>query len=124
MREPVEHVQVGVEELGVVERQIGRGDRDTPAVSTGSRLLVAVDDLEKCGHSAGIVADEHHLFLLFDLEAHLVEEHGAVVGHGFEVLHFENLVAGFAIHLEDDARITARRRLDFLDVELLEHLFA
>ena len=124
LREPVEHVQVGVEELGVVERQIGRGDRDTPVVSTGSRLLVAVDDLEQCGHGAGIVADEHHLFLLFDLEAHLVEEHGAVVGHGFEILYLENLVAGFAIHLEDDARIAARRRLNFLDVELLEHLFA
>ena len=124
LREPVEHIQVAIEEFCVVERQIGRGDRDTPVVSTGSRLLVAVDDLEKCGHSARIVADEDDLFLLFDLEAHLVEEHGAVVGHGFEVLHFENLVAGFAIHLEDDARITARRGLDFLYVELLEHLFA
>ena len=124
LREPVEHVQVGVEKLGVVERQIGRGDRHAPAVSTGSRLLVAVDDLEKCGHSAGIVADEHHLFLLFDLEAHLVEEHGTVVGHGFEILYLENLVAGLAIHLENDAGIATRRRLDFFDIELFEHLLA
>ena len=124
LREPVEHVQVGVEELGVVERQIGRGDCDAPAVGAGCGFLVAVDDLEQCGHGAGIVADEHHLFLLFDLETHLVEEHGSVVGHGFEVLHFEDLVAGFAVHLENDAGIATGRGLDFFDVKLFEHLFA
>ena len=124
LREPVEHIEVGVEEFSVVERQIGGGDGDTPREGTRCRLLVAVDNLKESGHGTRVVTDKDDLLFFLHLEAHVVEEHRSVLGHGLEVLDFENLVAGLALHLEDDAGIAAGGRLDFLHIELFEHLLA
>ena len=68
--------------------------------------------------------DEHHLLVFLDVEVEVVEEHRAVVGHGFQAFYLEDLVARVAVHLENDTRIFARGGLDFFHVELLEHLLA
>ena len=108
LAEPVHEVHVALEELGVVERQVGGGDGHAPLVGAGVGLPVAVDDFEEGCHGLGVMAEEHHLLALLHVEAHVVEEHGAVGVGGLESFHLENLVAGFAVHLEDDAGILAR----------------
>ena len=70
------------------------------------------------------MAEEHHLLTFLDVEVHVVEEHRSVLVDGFQSLDLKNLVARLALHLEDDARIFAARRLDFLHVELLQHLLS
>ena len=105
--EPVHEVHVALEELRVVERQICCGDGYTPFECAGLRFAVAVYDFEEGSHSLRVVAQEHHLLSLFDVEAHVVEEHCAVVVHGLQSFHFQNLVARLALHLEYDSRIFA-----------------
>ena len=122
LREPVEHIEVCVEELCVVEWQISRSDGDAPWVSTSSSFLVTIDNLKESRHRTRIMADEYHLFFLLHLEIHLVEEHCAIVGYSFKVLHFQDLVTRFAFHLEDNTWIATGRRLNFFHIELFEHL--
>lgn len=124
LAEPVEHVEVGVEEGGIVQRQIGRGDGDAPFVRSGGGLGVAVDNLEEGGHGAGIVTDEDNLLALLHVEVEVVEEHGTIFGDGLEVADFQDLVAGLALHLEDDAGVFTRRGFDLLHVEFLKHLLS
>ncbi len=54
--EPVHKVEIGIEEIGVVGRQVGVGDGLPPLVSAGIGLAVAVDNLEKRCHSTRVVA--------------------------------------------------------------------
>ena len=68
------------------------------------------------------MADEYHLFFFLHLEIHLIEEHSAIVGYSFKVLHFQDLVTRFAFHLEDNTWIATGRRLNFFHIELFEHL--
>ena len=123
LAQPVDKVQVSVEERGVVERQISRSDCLSPVVSAGVGLAVAVDDFKQSGHGARVVAKEHHLVVFLNLEVYVVEEQVAVLS-GFQALHLKNLVARLTVGRENDSRIAARRWLDFLYIEFLEHLLA
>ena len=107
LAEPVHEVLVAVEELRVVERQICRCDGNSPFVCAGIGLAIAVYYLEEGCHGFGIVAEEHHFFTFLYVEAHIVEQNCSVGIDSFETFHLKNLVARFALHLEDDARIFA-----------------
>ena len=85
---------------------------------------VAIDNLKEGRHGARVVAEENNLFALLHVEGQFVEEHGAIVGHGLQVVHLQNLVARLTIHLEDNAGVLTRRRLNLFHVEFLEHLLA
>ena len=85
---------------------------------------VAIDNFKEGRHGARVVAEENNLFALLHVEGQFVEEHGAIVGHGLQVVHLQNLVARLAIHLEDNAGVLTRRRLNLFHVEFLEHLLA
>ena len=69
------------------------------------------------------MAQEGHLVALLYLEVDILEEHLAV-DRSREAVHLEDLVARLALGSEDDAGVAARRRLDLLHIEFLEHLFA
>ena len=124
LAEPIDKVEFALEELSIVERQICCCDGDAPVEGAGLCLAVAVDDFEERCHSPWVAAEEDHFVAFLYGEADVVEEHGAIVADGFQSFHFEDLVAGLSVHLEDDARVLACGRLDFLDVEFLEHLLA
>ena len=68
------------------------------------------------------MTEEYDLFFLLNREVHVVEEHCAIISNGLKTLNFKNLIAWFALHLEDDAGILTRRGLDFFHIELFEHL--
>ena len=73
--------------------------------SAGICLAVAVDDLEKSGHRLWIVAEENGFLSFFNIETDIVEEDGAVGVDSLQAFHLQNLVSGFAFHLEKDSRI-------------------
>ena len=124
LAQPVDEVEVGVEEVGVVQRQVGGGDGHSPVEVAGIGLHVAVDDLEESGHGTRVAAEEHNLVAFLYVEVDILEEHHAFIGGLGEAGHFEYLVTGFALGREDDARVFAGRRTDLFDVEFLEHLLA
>ena len=124
LRQPVEHVQVAVEELGVVEREVSRRDGDAPLEGAFLRFAIAVDDFKERGHGAWVAAEEHHLFAFLYVEREVLEEHGAVVGCSAQAFHFQYLIAWLALHAEDDAWIAACAGLDFSYIELLEHFLS
>ena len=121
--EPLQEVVVGVEIARIVERQVGRGDRLPPAEGACVRLLLAVDDLEKGRHGARVTTDEDDLIVFLHVEVQVTEERVSIDCFR-QTADFQNLVARLASGSEKDARITTRRGLDLLDVELLEHLLA
>ena len=123
LRKPLDEVIIRVEVGRIVEREVRRGDGLSPLVRTGVGLLFAVDDLEEGGHGARVVADEDNLVALFDIEVQVAEQRLAFDAFR-EALDFENLVARLAVRAEQDARVAARRGLDFLDIQLFEHLLA
>ena len=47
-----------------------------------------------------------------------------ILGNGLKVLHLQNLVSGFSLHLEDDAGIFAGAGADFLHIKFLKHLLS
>ena len=94
LREPVDEVLVALEELRVVQGQVGRGDGDAPLIGAAIRLAVAVDDLEEGRHGLGVVGDEDHLLSLLDIEADVVEEDRAVGIDRLEVFDHENRLPG------------------------------
>ena len=53
------------------------------------------------------MAQEHHLLALLYVEAHVVEQHGAVAVGSLKAFNLKNLVAWLTLHLEDDAGIFA-----------------
>ena len=55
LAEPLHEVHVALEELGVVERQVGRSDGYAPLEGAGIGLAVAVDNLEQGGHGFRVV---------------------------------------------------------------------
>ena len=70
------------------------------------------------------MAEEYHLLALLNVETYVVEQDSAVLHGGLQVLNLQNLVARFALHLEDYAGILAGRGTDFIHIELLQHLLA
>ena len=54
LAEPIHQVEVGVEESGVVQRQVGGGDGHAPIELAGMGLAVAVDDFEQGGHGTRV----------------------------------------------------------------------
>ena len=124
LRQPVDEVQVAVEEPGVVQREIGRGDGHAPVVSAAVSLAVAVDDFEEGRHCLRITGKEDDLLPFLDVEVHVVEQYRAVGIDSLQVLHFKDLIARFALHAEDDAWVLAARRAYLLDVQAFQHLLA
>ena len=51
--------------------------------------------------------EEDGLLTVLNVERHVVEKNGAVGVYSLQAFHLENLVARFALHLEDDAGILA-----------------
>ena len=124
LAEPLHEVQVAVEERRVVEWEVGGGDGDAPLIGAGVSLAVAVDNLKECRHRLGVMAEEHRLLPFLDIEVHMVKQYRTVRVHCLQVMDLKDLVAWLPFHLEDDARIFAARRADFLHGELLQHLLA
>ena len=124
LTQPIDEVEIALEEFCVVERQISCCDGDAPVVGSCLGFSVAVDDFEKRCHSPWVSTQEDYFVALFNRETDVIEEHCSIVADCFKSFHFKDLVTWFAVHLEDDARILAGRRFDFLDVELFEHLLA
>ena len=69
------------------------------------------------------MAEEDRFLAFLDVERHVVEQHRSVGIDRLQTLDFENLIARLALHREDDARILAARRTNFLDIKFFEHLF-
>ena len=107
LAEPVDEVEVGVEELGIVEGQVGGGDGNAPIEAAGMGLAVAIDDLEEGGHGARVAAEEDDLVALLDVEVHIAEEYGAILHLGTQAVDGQYLIARFALGSEDDARVLA-----------------
>ena len=55
LAQPVYQIQIRIEESGVVQRQVSRGNRNAPAECSRIRLHVLVDNLEQGGHGARVV---------------------------------------------------------------------
>ena len=93
LAEPIDEVEVGVEELGIVEGQVGGGDGHSPFETTGMGLTVAIDDLEEGGHGTRVAAEEDDLVALLDVEVHIAEEHGAILHLGTQIVDRQYLIA-------------------------------
>ena len=124
LSQPVNQVQLALEELRIVQWQIGRGDGNAPVVGSCLSLAVAVDNLKEGCHSSGVVTQEYHLVTLLYGEADIVKQDCSVLHGSLQAFHLQNLVTRFALHLEDNAGILSGRRLDFLHVQLLQHLLS
>ena len=124
MGQPIHQVQVAFEEPGVVERQVGRSDSHAPFVGAGLWLAVVVDDFKQGRHGAWVAAEEYDFVTFLHVEVYIVEKYCPVFRGGFQPFHFQNLVARFTFHLEDDARIFAGGRTDFLHVQFFQHFLA
>ena len=124
LAEPVYKVHLALEEISIVEGQVGGGDSDTPLISTSLCLAVAIDNLEESGHSLGVMREEHGLLPLLDGEVHIVEEYGAIGIHGLQSFYLKNLCTRFALHLEDDTRILTCRGRNLLNIKFFEHLLS
>ena len=68
------------------------------------------------------MTQEYHFVTFLNSKAYVVEQYGSVLHSGFQALHFQNLIAWLAVHLEDDARIFSGRRSDFFHIQFLQHL--
>ena len=102
LAQPVNQIHFALEELGVIQWQIGGGDGNTPLVGTCIGLTVTVDNLEQGGHSLWIVREEYGLLSLLDGEVHVVEQYGTVAVNSLQSLYLQNLCARLTLHLEDD----------------------
>ena len=122
LREPVYQIHVGVEERGVVQRQVGGCDRLPPVVRSFVRFHFAVDDFEQGGHGTRVARDEYDFVVFFDREVHVAEKHLSVDGF-FQTSYFQNLISRLALRREDNTRIAARRGLYLFDVQFFQHLF-
>ena len=107
LAQPVHQVQVAVEIIGVVQWQVSRGNGYPPVIMSGLCLAVAVDNLEQSRHGTRVAAQEHNLVALLYREVHVVEEHRTLFRFGTQARYLQNLVARFAVHRKDDARILA-----------------
>ena len=122
LTEPVNEVHLRLEELGIVQWQVGCRDGDAPLIGACISLAIAVDNLEQRRHGFGVVTQEYGLLTFLDSEVHIVEQYGSVSIDSLQAFYLQNLCARLALHREDDARILTCRRCDFLDVQLLQHL--
>jgi len=105
LAQPIHQVQVVFEERGIVHRQVSRSNGYPPREGTCIRLTVFVDDFEEGGHGTWVTAQEYNLVTLFYIEAHITEEHFAIIGSRLQARYFENLITRFAFHGKDDTRI-------------------
>ena len=78
LAEPVNEVHVGVEEGGVVQGEVGRGDGLPPLEGACVGLAVAHYDFKESRHGAGVAREEAYLVVLLHLEVEVAEEHFAV----------------------------------------------
>ena len=122
LREPLHEVHIRIEVLRVIQWQISLGDGLPPFVRPFARLLCAIDDLEERSHSTRITADEDDLIVLLHVEVQVTEEERTIIGISGKPLDLEDLVPWVTIRGENNPRIAATTGLDFLDIELLEHL--
>ena len=80
LAEPVNKIEIGIEECGIVEREICRGDGLPPVLGAGIRFAVAGYYLEEGGHCAWVAAEKCDFVAFLHLEIHVGEESLALNG--------------------------------------------
>ena len=105
LAQPVHQVEVGIEEIGIIQRQVSSGDGYPPVEGTGIRLHVSVDDFEERSHRTRVARQEYHFVTFLYVEIDVVEKHYAFLRLLAQSGNFQNLVARLTFGSEDDARI-------------------
>ena len=54
LAQPVHQVQVRIEEVGIVQRQVSGGDSHPPVEGSRIRFYISVDDFKKCSHGTRV----------------------------------------------------------------------
>ena len=70
------------------------------------------------------MAQENNLLIFFYIKADVVKEYRSIGVYRLQSFNFQDLIAWFSIHLEDNSRIFSTRRTNFLHIQSLQHLLA
>ena len=82
LTQPVYQIQVAVEVIRIVERQISRCNRHTPVIMSSLRLTVTVYNLEQRSHGTRVVAQEYNLIAFLHGKVHVAEQNSSVFCFG------------------------------------------
>ena len=91
--------------------------------STGIGLFETIDNLEEGSHCPRILRQKDNFIVLLHIEIKILKQYFPIDTLG-QSTNFQYPVSGFPVGKENDSGIFSRRGLNFVDVELLQHLFA
>jgi ABC-type multidrug transport system ATPase subunit len=123
LSQPVHKVQVGIEKLRIVKRQIGVSNGDTPVICTFMVLIMTIDNFKKGRHSTWIARKKNDFIVFLHIKVHIFEQYGSIFEGFTQSCHFEHHISRFAFGGKYNAGIFTRRRLNFFHIQLLKHLF-
>jgi len=104
LTQPFHQVEVGVEKIIVIQRQVGRRDGNAPIVGAFIGFSYTTDDFKKGGHGPGIFGYEANLVAFFHVEVDILEQELSVYA-GTQTGDFEDGIARLPVGGENDARI-------------------
>ena len=117
--QPFHDREIGVEDRGIIFREVGLGGGNAPFVASGIRFHFSCEDLKERTLCKLVSADKRNLVFASEDKGNIVEDFYAVDGLG-KIGDRKHFVSNLAVRTEIDVRIFPAGRFDLVKLDLFK----